>query len=136
MGPVYAFMLFAVLIGGSSLVIDEANGDELPTTVEIFHTETLTTTLGGAGISEYLRPSIDIEQLSTEIAVRIDCYSDGSGELLITEGGQDFIRAIEFSSLDTVRDVLLTSAYMVCGRLWEKKYGDSRPRESKPAWYF
>ena len=136
MGPIHAFMLLSILIGGSALVMDKANGDELPTTVEIFYTNTITTTLGGAGISEYLRPDISTELLSTELVVQVNCYSDGSGELFINHGGQGFLRWIEPSSLDTVRDSLLNQAYESCGILWEKKYGVSDPRESSSAWYF
>jgi len=39
MGPVYAFMLLAVLIGGSALATDKANGAELPDEVIRIHSE-------------------------------------------------------------------------------------------------
>tara|TARA_R110000824_G_scaffold93395_2_gene225922 strand:+ start:258 stop:665 length:408 start_codon:yes stop_codon:yes gene_type:complete len=135
MGPIQIFLITAVLIGGSSLAIDEANGTDLPLEVEVIYTEDVTTTVQEAMPSEWLRPELNKFELQAVTNVQLDCYSDGSGNLRLTEGGQQLLDAVRPKYKRAYINALLKGANAMCKHEWEVRYGDTTGK-SKPAWYF
>lgn len=136
MGPIYAFMLLAVLIGGSALATDKANGDELPSEVKLIHTEIDTYRVESSIFKEYLRRPPWEHWVPTTIAFRIDCYSDGSGQVLEVKNFSSFNRSLTSKGSDLLRVVIQDIGYHTCTTIWENLYEKLDAGESVGPWYF
>ena len=136
MGPIYGFMLLAVLIGGSAIATDKANGAELPEEVTLIHSEIHSYTVEKDLFKEYLRHSGYSDQLPSSINYRLDCYSDGSGRVLKINGITDIHRTLTAEGRGLLRATLLNVAYYSCSMIWEARYESGIDRESNDAWYF
>lgn len=137
MGPIYGFMLFAVLIGGSALVSDKANGaTDLPEQVVLIHSEIQTYSPESGIFKEYLRHGGYEQLLPTTISYRVDCYSDGSGRLHQVQGITDIHRALTSEGRDLLRVVLQDVGYYTCTSIWEQRYETGTLDEGTQSWYF
>lgn len=136
MGPIYGFMLLAVLIGGSALATDKANGAELPEEVERIHSEIQSYTVEKDLFKEYLRHAGYSDQLPKAITYRLDCYSDGSGRVLEINGIKDIHRTLTAEGRGILRATLLDVAYFSCSMIWEARYESDDTGQGDDAWYF
>lgn len=136
MGPIYGFMLLAVLIGGSALATDKANGAELPSEVELIHSEVQSYDVEVGIFKEYLRHGGYSQLVPTSITYRLDCYSDGSGRVREINGIQDIHRTLTADGRSLLRATLLDVAYYSCSMIWEARYESGTIHKGDDAWYF
>lgn len=136
MGPIYAFMLLAVLIGGSAIATDKANGAELPDEVILIHSEVQAYQLEENIFKEYLRRPSYEEFLPKAITYRVDCYSDGSGQVLKINGISGINRSLTVEGRDLLRVVIQNVGYYTCTAVWEELYESIITGESVGPWYF
>lgn len=134
MGPLYGFILFAILIGGQVLV-QEVHGDELPTNVAVIHTERQTFEMTPA-FEEYLRwhPRKD-RSMPAAIFWEVTCYSDGSARVHPIDGFTQAKRSLSTTGYDLLRGTVLDIAYNTCTYIWEDMYENFIDGESRETWY-
>ena len=133
MGPVYAFMLLAILIGGSAIATDKANSSELPEEVETIHTEVQAYKPEASLFKEYLRYK---HTLPKAVSYRIDCYSDGSGRVSEIRSDEALYRTFTLEGRSILRAVILERSAYTCLIEWEKRYAEHTLGEGTDAWYF
>ncbi len=135
MGPIYAFMFLSILIGGSALVADKANGAELPEVVEVIHTEEQVY-VPSDEFKEFLRhPGVSTHTMPKTISWRITCYSDGSTRVSSAKGWTAADRALTPTGYDILRATVLDMAYHTCSMIWEARYEHDANREGERTWY-
>jgi hypothetical protein len=133
MGPIQGFILLAILIGGSALATDKANGAELPEEVDVIHTEVQVYVPDHSLFKEYLRYNI---VLPTAVRYRVDCYSDGSGRVSEIRSNEALYRTFTSDGRDLLRAVILDITTHTCLIEWEKRYDEYTLGEGNDAWYF
>ena len=136
MNPITVFIVLATLIGGSALVIDDANGAELPDEVIRIHSEIQVYTPEPHLFKEYLRHPGHESFLPKAISYRLDCYSDGSGTVSTLQGFEAIHRALTSDGRDLLRVVVQDIAYYSCSTIWEKRYESDTLGEGTDTWYF
>ena len=129
-----AFKLLAILIAGQAMV-QSVQAEEPPYPVELIYSKVDSDSVTHDSFREYLRHEADALDMPTTITYRIDCYSDGSGQVFPDKNYEKLFDILNSDGQHILRGIMVEWGGYICKSEWSEKYGDSAARESKPTWH-
>lgn len=129
-----AFILLAILIAGQAAVQD-VHADKTPYPVEEIYSSEVTIDVVRDNFKVFLRHPDDIINLPTSVSYRVDCYSDGSGQVHTNKNYKALIGLLNSDGEYIIRGVILEWAEYICELELRKHHDIDANDEGKRTWY-